>query len=374
MMTNNLQNMIIEGNFGNTMPNNNYGYTTTPLQESQYNPYYNNITAYQQYYNNYQPQQYYNGYQQPMPTNIVPIGQENYNNNGYVFRPAPQPQYYNNGYVGGGLGCNQQQYYQNQYYNNPYYNRYASRMSMGGYDSYSVGFNPDGSMRRLSYREAEQQQIDSFKIMIKCCDGFFGRTRTEEELEEIANPKMPTDTRTQEEIQNDREFAEMQRLSMLQNMPQPESRMQRKARLIGDMSYNMHQAFDNMSLCEFLNDHFWKLREEQWLRENVDMNAGRNLRNTYSSDTYNELLGMHKSSNPYTSQILDSSRYESSMNDLELGLPGIVEAQRRKKALLEGKVPTFISSEETQQRRSDFINKIIGNMYKKHGGGPGSYV
>ena len=101
MMTNNLQNMIIEGNFGNTMPNNNYGYTTTPLQESQYNPYYNNITAYQQQYSNYQPQQYYNGYQQPqqqMPTNIVPIGQENYNNE-YVFRPAPQPQYYNNGYM-----------------------------------------------------------------------------------------------------------------------------------------------------------------------------------------------------------------------------------------------------------------------------------
>ena len=353
----NLQNMIIEGNFGNTTPN-NYGY-----YNQQYNPYYNNISAYQQQYAYNQPQYYYNPQQ---PSNIVPIGQQNYNDNGYVFKPAPQSQYYNGGYYGGGLGCNQ------QYYNNGY--GYNNGYSMPYYGDYGYTLNPDGTERRMTYREAQQQQIDSFKIMIRCCDGFFGRTRTEEELEQIANPKPVIDERTQEQIQNDREFAEMQRISALQNMPQPESNFQRKFRLLGEESYKRHQMYDNMSLFEFLNNNFWKLREQQWLEENVNRNSGRDLSRTYSSKNYNELLGLHKSSDSYTSQILDESKYESSLNDIEIGLGNIIEAQRRKKALLEGKVPTFISSEETQQRRSNFINKIIGNMYKKHGGGPGSYV
>ena len=107
----NLQNMIIEGNFGNTTPN-NYGY-----YNQQYNPYYNNISAYQQQYAYNQPQYYYNPQQ---PSNIVPIGQQNYNDNGYVFKPAPQSQYYNGGYYGGGLGCNQQYYNNGHGYNNGY--------------------------------------------------------------------------------------------------------------------------------------------------------------------------------------------------------------------------------------------------------------
>ena len=66
---------------------------------------------------------------------------------------------------------------------------------------------------------------------------------------------------------------------------------------------------------------------------------------------------MHKSSNPYVNELLDTSRYDNNLDDMEIGLPQILDMQRRRKQVIEGKVPTYISSEETQRRRHEIYNK-----------------
>ena len=76
---------------------------------------------------------------------------------------------------------------------------------------------------------------------------------------------------------------------------------------------------------------------------------------------------MHKSSNPYVNELLDTSRYDNNLDDMEIGLPESLDMQKRRKQVLEGRVPTYISSEETQKRRHEFTNQILNQIYNKGG-------
>ena len=153
--------------------------------------------------------------------------------------------------------------------------------------------------------------------------------------------------------------------SLIQQPPL-ETQAMRTARCIQDMQYNYHEEFDDHSLREFLSDDLWKLNREFWIAENIK-SKGRDLSRTYSSDNYNELLNMHRSSNPYIDQLLDTSRYDNNLDDMEVGLPEILDARRRRQQIYEGKVPTFISSEESQRRRHEFTSQVLNQIYNKGG-------
>jgi len=135
------------------------------------------------------------------------------------------------------------------------------------------------------------------------------------------------------------------------------------------MSYNLHQALDNHSLCEFLEDDLWKLQREFWIRDNLKLNGNRDLSTTYNSSDYNELLKLHNSStSSYVSDLLNNSRYDNNLDDIEIGMKMAFDRERRRKAILEGKVPDFISSDETQKRRHEWTQQLMNQIYRKGGG------
>lgn len=342
-----IQNMINNGQFGTQMP----------LQQN-YNPY-------------TQPQ--YGGYMNQQYNNIIPIGQVGYNDmynqqqrpeNNYVFAPV-QPNYANPQYnyydPYGYNGYNQPQYSGNaycNYYGNPYENQYVNNYNGGYYNRYY------GSPQM--YQRQQQQQQNLMKMKYQIAGACFGKTYTDEQLENIVNPKYRVQHMSDYEREVVREGQQMAYYESLLHQPPLETEAMRTARCITDMQYNFHQEFDNHSLCEFLNDDLWKLNREFWIKENIK-SRGRDLSTTYSSNDYNELLNMHRASNPYIDQLLDTSRYDNNLDDMEVGLPEILEARRRRKQIYEGKVPTFISSEETQKRRHEFTNQLLNQIYNKGG-------
>ena len=341
-----IQNMINTGQFGTQNPlNNNYSYN--PYMEPQ-------------------PQFIDNSY-----NNIIPIGQVGYNSNmynqqqrpenNYIFAPV-QPNYANPQYdyydPYGFKGYNQQQpygygiNYQNGYsygYQNSYYNNYY-----GGYA------NP-----QLYQKQARDQQT-LMKMKYQIAGACFGRQYTNQELENIVNPQYRMQRMSDEERSIVAEGKQMAYYASLIQQPPLETQAMRTARCIQDMQYNYHKEFDNHSLREFLSDDLWKLNREFWIAENIK-SRGRDLSRTYSSDSYNELLNMHRSSNPYIDQLLDTSRYDNNLDDMEVGLPEILDARRRRQQIYEGKVPTFISSEESQRRRHEFTSQVLNQIYNKGG-------
>ena len=141
------------------------------------------------------------------------------------------------------------------------------------------------------------------------------------------------------------------------------------ARLIHDMSANFHKEYDGMGLCEFLEDHLWKFQREWWIRDNIDTKSSRNLLNTYSQNPYRELLNMHRSSNPYINDLLFNTKYDNNIDDMEIGMPSVLlTAEQRRRQILEGPVPQFISSAETQKKRNEFFNKLTSMTAAKQQG------
>ena len=88
----------------------------------------------------------------------------------------------------------------------------------------------------------------------------------------------------------------------------------------------------------------------------------------YSSKDYNELLNMHRSSNPYINDLFNQAKYDNNINDMELGLAEVFERERRRRNVLEGKLPTYISSPEVQAQRRAFTEELMSQIYQKKGG------
>ena len=341
-----IQNMINTGQFG----------VQTPLQQSAYNPY-------QQQYGNPYAQQY---------NNIIPIGQVGYNQgyyyqqqmpqtNNYIFAPTqPQQVYAGNPYQhpyfnNGGAYAQPNYNYYDPYGYKGYNNQY------GGYQNYYGGYySPQ------MYQKQQHQQQELLKMKYRIAGKCFGKEYTDTELEAIVNPVVRREQIPQEKRDLIEEGKRMAYYESLLYQPPLETQAMRTAAHIYDIRENFHKEFDDHSLFEFLNNDLWKLQREFWIRENVK-SRGRDLSSTYSSDDYNELLSMHKSSNPYVNELLDTSRYDNNLDDMEIGLPQILDMQRRRKQAIEGKVPTYISSEETQRRRHEFTNQILNQIYNKGG-------
>lgn len=390
-----MQNMINTGQFGYNQPvyqmpmdygyNNQYAYQM-PMNYNEpvinyHTPMYEYQTPQQQVYQmpmnygynvspyemqNYNNQQINYGYNVGGFNNMIPIGGVNYNqpqnSNGYTFAPVP-----------GGYGSNNNYNYydpygstfNNQYNNygyNGYYNNYQQYGNYGCYDSRYAGYDP-----RTAYNKSRREQIELMKIKYSIAGAYYGKEYTDEELEELVVPKRPTEMISQEEVDKRREYNQMCYYMKLVNSPPLETNAMRTARCLHDMSYNFHKEFDNHSLCQFLEEDLWKLQRENWLRKYIKKDGTRDLSRTYSSSCYNELLNMHRpSGDSYVDELLDTSRFDNNLDDMEIGLPKIFEAERRKR-MFEGKLPTFISSEETQKRRHEWTNMILDQIYSKGG-------
>ena len=342
-----IQNMINTGQFGTQNPLNNNSFNYNPYMEPQ-------------------PQFMDNQY-----CNIIPIGQVGYNDqynqqrrpeSKYVFAPV-QPNYANPQYnyydPYGFKGYNQQPYNYDNSYQNGYGYNYGYQN--GYYNNYYGGY---GSPQMYQKQAREQQNLMKMKYQI--AGACFGKQYSDQELENIVNPQYRMQRMTDEERSIVSEGKQMAYYESLLHQPPLETQAMRTARCINDMQYNFHQEFDDHSLREFLADDLWKLNREFWIAENIK-SKGRDLSRTYSSDDYNELLNMHRSSNPYIDQLLDTSRYDNNLDDMEVGLPELMEARRRRKQIYEGKVPTFVSSEEAQRRRHEFTSQVLNQIYNKGG-------
>lgn len=280
--------------------------------------------------------------------NIIPIGYGYNQPQSYVFQPvqqAPKYDYYNP--YSGMVFNNQQQYYQN----NPYqYNNYG----------YGLHF--------ISPLEREKQfakVLNLEKLKYRIVNHYLGNDLSEDELDRLVNPQNPVNLKTEEEISAEQEWNFIQTISSYSRMPYT-TFMHPDAVAIREASEKMHKELDNHSMCTFLMDDLWKFQREEWIRKNIK-HTERNLSKIYNSNDYNELLNMHRSSNPYINELLNTSRYDNNINDVEFGMDLAYDKARRRKMLLEGKVPEFISSDETQRRRAEWTQSIINQIYNKGG-------
>lgn len=309
-----IQNMINNGQFGYNMPmqNNNGMYNPYAMQQNQ------------------------------MYSNIIPIGQTGYNQTqqNMVFAP-----------VMGTGGYYQQQQPQYDYYDPYGAKRYGNPYANYGYNNQY--YNPQRQQK------LEQERRNQMKLKYRIVDGFFGRERSDEELDYLLTPKV--NRMSQEEIDLANEYNTMKMYNNLCNNPPMMNSAIATAQYINN-SYNaIHEAYDTHSLTEFLHEDLWRINLKEWEDEHIKF-KGRDMSSAYNSDQYNELLNMHRSSNPTINELLDSSRYDNNIDDMEIGLDVILDMQKRRKAVLEGKVPSYISSNEAQQRRSEFMSKILGQI------------
>lgn len=303
------------------------------------------------------------GYSQPNVynpyNNIIPIGQTNYNQqqNQYVFRPAMNMNQFGNPYAMNNMCQPNNQYIPNNNAYN-YYNPYGAQQN-----NYAYGYY--GGVTPTAYQRMLQEQYSLAKLKYKISGACVGREYTEEQLEYLTNPAARARSMTKEEIEYKREEQQIIQFRNLFAAPQMEQTNAMRASVaIRAMSENFHKEFDDVSLMEFLDDGAGKLLREEWLSKNIK-NEGRDLSRTYSSSDYNDLLNLHRSSNPYLNDILDTSRYDNNLDDLEIGLPSIMEMQRRRQQLIEGNVPQYVSTDENQKRRHEFNEQILQQIYSK---------
>ena len=339
-----MQGMIYGGAFG----------TSGPMNPPGFNPYQNNMIPFGNY-NQMQPQQqYYNnsyGIQQPQ-------------NNGLVFQPVGgyQQQSPYSSYV-----QQQQSNYYNPYGNtfnqNQYgYNSYGNSYSYNNYGGYSPFISP------VAIQQYQSQQVELFKMKYRMANHYVGNDINEEYLDRLCNPNNPIRQKTEEQRTIDEEHRFMQYVSKVANgqIQVPKSYIQHEAEMLNLMSYNKHQALDHHSLCQFLEEDLWRLQREEWIRQNIKINGNRDLSAVYNSNDFNELLKLHNSSsNPYINDLLNNSRYDNNLDDVEVGMNMAFDRERRRRAILEGKVPEFVSSDEAQKRRHEWTQQLMNQIYRK---------
>lgn len=344
----------------NTIQNGGFG-STGPMIQQGFNPYLN-------MQNNLMPfggQPQINFMNPPMPQ----YPNQQYNNEGYVFSPYPMNGMDNNPYY---PPMQQQQ----SIFGGDYYNPYPEMTNFGGYvnnQTYyngnygypNYGYTSYGSP--MNYRNAidAQKAIEVLKYRIAA--KFLGKELNEEKLDEYLenkfNPQARFSKMSIEERMNAAEYQQELEIYRYSLMPQPESPAEYTARIMIQMSNNFHKEFDNHSLFEFMTNDLWRLNREFWIANNIKKDNGRDLSGTYNSNDYNELLALHRSSNPYINKLMDDSRYDNNNYDVPIGMKVAFDKERRRAQFIQEKLPTYISDEETQRRRQEWTNKILGSIY-----------
>lgn len=330
-----VQNMIQNGAFG----------TSGPMNPNGYNPYQNN--------SNIIPF----GYPvQPQPQQYIPNMYGMPQNNGYVFAPVQQQQ---------------------PQYN--YYNPYGAMnppmqgpgmVGYGGAYSYNNynGYSPYPYVTASAIENMRKQQVELIKTKYRIVNGYYGRTVDEDYLDKLCNPDNPVRRKTREQIQAEEENSFMRYVSAVANgsitLPKPQAYI--FAESLIEASRRKHEMLDNHSLCQFLEDDLPRFQQQDWEERNLVPFGDRDLSKVYNSNDYNELLKLHNSSNsPYITDLLNTSRYDNNLDDIEVGMKMAFDKERRRRQLLEGKVPTFISSDEVQKRRHMYAQSLLDKIYNK---------
>ena len=308
--------------------------------------------------------------QQPQPimfNNMIPVGSYGYNTypmqqqNQYVFQPVgggynPQPYYQP-----------QQNYYnpfpqfqqQQQYWGNPY----------NGYYNYGNYRNFSPFMSMQYQQEMMNAEIQKRKFKYKIMAKVNGIEYTEEELDIKFNPNNPANIKKVEERRDvDREWNEIIRvMNAFPTAPDHSPHVQAKINFLNNYYHNCNAEFGNHSMFEFFNNDLPKLQREEWICENIRPKQNRNLGATYNSAAYNELLNLHKSSNPYINEILNQSKYDNNVDDQELGLAEIFDSLRQRRNLLSNRqpLPSFVSSPEVQEARAKYTQELMDALFKK---------
>lgn len=344
----NMQGMIYSGAFG----------TSGPMTTQGFNPYQNNIIPFGNYNQPMmQPQQQYQYYNNP-------YGTQPQQNNGLVFQPVggyQQPSPY------GAYVQQQQSNYYNPYGNtfnqSPYGNTpYGNAYSYNNYGGYTPFISP------VAVQQYQNQQVELFKLKYRLANHYVGNDINEEYLDKLCNPNNEIYKKSEEQVAIDEDYKFIQYVSGVASgkIPVPRPQAYREADILNQMSYNKHQALDHHSLCQFLEEDLWKLQREEWIRQNIKVNGNRDLSAVYSSSDFNELLRLHNSStNPYISDLLNNSKYDNNLDDIEIGMNMAFEREKRRRAILEGKVPEFISSDEAQKRRHEWTQQLMSQIYRK---------
>ena len=62
---------------------------------------------------------------------------------------------------------------------------------------------------------------------------------------------------------------------------------------------------------------------------------------------------------------MDQSIYDNNIDDTEVGLSELFDRERRRRNVLEGKLPTYVSSPEIQKARADYTKQLMDMIYRK---------
>lgn len=304
--------MIQTGMFGGTAPM-QQNYVFQPLNYGYNQPKYDYYNPYGNTFGNYN---YYNPYGNYYQNNGLTINSQ-WNNGYYEYSPLQQ-----------------QQIIQNQQKNNVAKCKFV--------DS-ALDIDPEKRKRDLQERMKQQQYNPQYNHQISYED-----MKNEEDWQKLV---------AYEYYSRHKDQLYMSRNDMfIQQANQSQQQFQ--------------QNYADHSMFQFMENDFAKLAEEQWMLANCSPRQDRNLSRTYNSKDYNELLSMHRSSNPYVNELLDTSKYDNNIDDLELGNPSsIYELIMRRKSRLQDPVPTGVSDAEVQMRRHEWTNGILNQIYNKHGGG-----
>ena len=298
------------------------------------------------------------GYNGPMgsPNNAIPIGSIGYN---YPYQQQPiyqpvmynQPMYDYNNPFGPPI---QQPQQPNNYYN--YMPQYY-----GGYDYNNPAYFS------MAYRQQvieEQARLHKQKFKLICAAN--GKEYSDDLYNNIFNPKPPTQEMSQKQIEIEMHQRDVQMLSYwCNNQDKIYNPDLAHANAINEYMRNFYDNLNSHSLCEFIENDYPRLRRELWICENVKMDNSRDLSGVYSSQDYNDILSMHRSSNPYINNILSQSKYDNNIDDVEIGLAAVYDEERRRRNALTPKIPEYISSPEVQEQRRLFTQTLMDQIYEK---------
>jgi len=319
-----------------------------PVQQQPYNPYNNPNYNYI-----FQPsgQTPFNPYNVPMPNN-------------YVFAPAMS-------------------YPQNPFYQQPkvdYYNpfpEYNNRQQLLYY-GYNNGYNPYyRPFMSVQMREQIMQQHTAMgKLRYKIACAGAGIEYKETTADEIFNPMNKVNQMTDDDRIEANHWNFIMKVQYYLNNPNPfcVSEPQLTSLYIQTYFKNYHDMFDNHSLCEFFEEDYPRLMREFWIEENVKR-AARDLNSTYSSDSYKELLNLHRSNNPYINHLLNDfnhDNYDNNSGDQDVGVLEMLQYGARKDYQSSHPImkPNGITENpEIKKMRSQFIDTVMEQMNSKYNSG-----
>ena len=317
-----------------------------------------------------QQQQPYNPYNNPNYNYIFSRAQTPFNPynvsmpNNYIFAPAmpyPQNPYYQQPKV--------------DYYNPfPEYNNRQQLLYYGYNNSYNPYYRPFMSVQMREQIMQQHTAMGKLRYKIACAGA--GVEYKEATADEIFNPMNKINQMTDDDRVEANHWNFIMKVQYYLNNPNQfcVSEPQLTSLYIQTYFKNYHDMFDNHSLCEFFEEDYPRLMREFWIEENVKR-TGRDLNSTYSSDSYKELLNLHRSTNPYINHLLNDfnhDKYDNNSGDQDVGVLEMLQYGARKDYQSSHpimKPDGIIQNPEIKKMKSQFIDTIMEQMNSKYNSG-----